>query len=95
MLSKISTDLLARVVNCRSECVASRNFTQISRCDSWRRRIVAFRFDLSSAAFLSGAPHKNHRWETRHLVGPIQGVGGAGHRESVSAALRRCGLREP
>ena len=47
------------------------------------------RFDLSSAAFSSGAPRKNHTSETRHLAGPTRDVGSAGRRESVSAGLCR------
>jgi len=39
--------------------------------------------------FSSGAPRKNHTWETRHLAGPTRDVGSAGRRESVSAGLRR------
>ena len=50
-------------------------------------------FDLSSAAFPSGAPRMNHTKETRHLAGSTQGVGSAGPRESVSAGLRTYGLR--
>jgi hypothetical protein len=45
-------------------------------------------------AFLSGAPRKSHTWETRHLAGPIRGVGSAGRRESVSAVLRTYGVGE-
>ena len=53
------------------------------------------RFDLSAAAFSSGAPRKNHIEETRHLAGPIPDVACAGPREFVCADLRRYGFGEP
>src|ERR1700730_15863876 len=52
-------------------------------------------FVLSFATFPVGAPRKNRRWETRHLVGPIRDVGYAGHRGFVAEGLRRCGLGKP
>ena len=53
------------------------------------RGTVEVRLRLSLLTVQSGALRKNHTVEIRHLVGPIRDVGSAGHRESVSAGLRR------
>ena len=45
-------------------------------------------------AFLSDAPRKNHMWGIRRLAGPIRDVGFANRRESVSAGLRKYGVRK-
>ena len=44
--------------------------------------------------FPSGAPRKNHTWETRHLAESIRDVGSAGRYESASAVLRTSGVGE-
>jgi len=49
---------------------------------------------LEYRVFLSGAPRKNHTWETRHLAGSIQDVATAGRYESASADLRTYGVGE-
>ena len=53
------------------------------------RGTVEVRLRLSLLTVQSGALRKNHTVEIRHLVGPIRDAGSAGHRESVSAGLRR------
>ena len=42
----------------------------------------------------SGAPRKNHKWETRHLAVPIRDVGAAGRCESVAEARGMYGSGE-
>jgi len=83
-------------VNCRSECVKFHNLVRLVVAPiggGQKNRSVCF--DLSSAAFSSGVPRKNHTKETRHLAGPIRDVGCAGRREVVCADLRRYGFGEP
>ena len=55
-------------------------------------KISSVPFVLGPPAIPSGAPRKNHTWETRHLAGPIRDVGSGGRRESVAGAPRRCGF---
>lgn len=56
------------------------------------RKTVEVRWRLSLLTLQSGAPRKSHTWETRHLAGPIRGVGYAGRCESVSAGLHMYGV---
>jgi hypothetical protein len=67
-------------------------FVRIQRLSPEERYFRWIPLASRQQAISSGAPRKNHTWETRHLAESTRDVGSAGRRESFATGASKCGF---